>query len=338
LKTFGNHTFWGGYDTDGTIQHFKIGKESSTTNSLMVQNYTLGEIVIRTGSSATNSNLGRNRIVTTSSGISIQRGGVTQGDQYIVAGIIGAVDPLNSHLYINGNGTNSIIVDSGIGSVVLWTNTVKIGNTIPINGKYANLQFKLNAGDNWETQSSAFTETIKNNILNASAFGGNKGKITLIRNFEYIGGASGATTLIANTVYSGGFNFNIGRELYYTSLYPTLFDITGKFIGAVEPTMNFSLYFELGFLCKNSAMRQFKSYIQIQNASNVVIDNSYTQGIHYRTAQTTDEVIYYNLGPLKHIISAGHQIILSTSFIFTTGSEGASTFLEGKFTIERNPL
>ena len=91
-------------------------------------------------------------------------------------------------------------------------------------------------------------------------------------------------------------------------------------------------------MCKNSAMRQFKSYIQIQNSSNALIDNSYTQGIHYRTAQTTNEIIYYNLGPLKHIISAGDQIILSTTYDFTCGTEGALTFLEGKFTIERNPL
>ncbi len=101
----GNHIFWGGYDTAETTQHSKIGKESCTTNSLMVQNYTLSEIVIRTGSSATNCNFVRNRIVTTSSGISIQRAGLTQRNPIIVAGIIGAVDPLNSYLYINGNGT-----------------------------------------------------------------------------------------------------------------------------------------------------------------------------------------------------------------------------------------
>jgi hypothetical protein len=144
--------------------------------------------------------------------------------------------------------------------------------------------------------------------------------------------------LVANTVYSGGFNFNIGMELYYTGLYPNLFSQAGRYIGGIEDKMNFSLSFELGFLTKNSTMRQFKSYIQVQDVNNVVIDNSYTQGIHYRTGQTFNEVIYYNLGPLKHIMSGGQRIILSTSFDFTTGSEGAQTIMEGKFTIERNPL
>ena len=102
--------------------------------------------------------------------------------------------------------------------------------------------------------------------------------------------------------------------------------------------MNRGLSFELGFMCKNSSMRQLKTYVQIQDTNGAVIENTYTQGIHYRTAQTFIKIIYYNVGPMKHIITQGHQIFISTTYDFTTGSEGALTVMEGKFVIERNPL
>ena len=172
-------------------------------------------------------------------------------------------------------------------------------------------------------------------ISSLSAFGNNKGKITLAQNFEWIGRASGTTTLAANTLYNGTFNFSIGHELDFT--YPTLFGQDGKFLSGIG-SMNFSLSYELSFVCKNSTMRQIKSIISVQDTNGTGLDNTEVQGIHYRTATTFNEAIYYKLGPLKHIISAGHKIILVTTYDFTTGSEGALTGMNGKFTIERNPL
>ena len=172
-------------------------------------------------------------------------------------------------------------------------------------------------------------------FLNASIFGQNTGKISITKNFEFIGRASGTTTLANNTVYNNTFDFNVGLDL--NSYGPNLFGSDGKFQSGIG-SMNFTMYFEMAFTCKNSTIRQLKSSIIVKNTAGTNIDNSYTQGIHYRTAQTFNEIIYYGVVPLKHIISAGHQIILSTVYDFTTGSEGASTAMEGKFTIERNPL
>jgi hypothetical protein len=220
-------------------------------------------------------------------------------------------------------------------SITMDSNSVTIGSNVAnANGQKSNIQMYAADGINLETQSSAFTETFKNNIAFASIFGGNRGKRTIIRNFQIMG--QSGTTLAVNTTYNGGVNYNIGAQL--NAIDPGLFNSSGKFTSPNDPKMNFSMYFELGFRCKNSTMRQFKSYIQIQDTNNVVIDNSYTQGIHYRTGQTFNEIIYYNVGPLKHIITTGHQIILSTTFDFTTGSEGNLTVMEAKFTIERNPL
>jgi hypothetical protein len=346
LKTFGNHTYWGGYDTDGITKHFKIGKESSTTNSLMVQNYTLGEIVIRTGSSATNSNLGRNRIVTTSSGISIQRGGVTQGDQYIVAGIIGAVDPLNSHLYINGNGTNSIIVDSGIGSVVLWTNTVKIGNAIPVNGKYANLQFKLNAGDNWETQSSAFTEDLKAKLLSLRNFNNGTGKIEFIaESFWWLGFAYNLTTLIASRLYDfAGEGFYYGAEMSVGSWlnpfgYASMFDATGAYLLNDKP--NLTLIFEMDFTAAFSSVNYIISKVVVKNNAGTVLTETLDQGTYYNGAPQANARHYkylYSTAPLRHILNQGDRIFVNTRYIFTTPNSMTidGVKMKGKFSMHAN--
>ena len=199
-------------------------------------------------------------------------------------------------------------------------------------------------GTTWETQASAFTETLKTQIAttaakftDASAFGQNKGRITMLRGFDLIGRPAGTTTLVANTVYTGSTNYNVGLNLQ--SLWSQYFAANGGFLTTEGPSQhNWSLSFEMGFMCKNSTMRVLKTYIQVQNSSGVVIENTYTQGIHYRTAQTFNEIIYYNVGPLKHIINQGDRIFISTTYDFTTGSEGALTVMEGKFVIERNPL
>ena len=213
----------------------------------------------------------------------------------------------------------------------------------PINGRKSNFLMLASDGTTWETQASAFTETLKTQIAttaakftNASAFGGNRGRITLLRGFDLIGRPFGTATLVANTLYSGTMNYNVGQNLQ--SLYPDLFLSNGGFLNIESPTQDWSLSFELGFMCKNSTMRVLKTYIQVQNSAGNVIENTYTQGIHYRTAQTFNEIIYYNVGPLKHIINQGDRIFISTTYDFTTGSEGALTVMEGKFVIERNPL
>jgi hypothetical protein len=244
-------------------------------------------------------------------------------------------------MIIKSAGTTGLFLQS-TNVTQLDTKVVYIGSTTPLNGYYSTLAFYNSTGTAFENQNSAFTETLKTQITtttdkftNARIFGGNRGRIKMLRGFDIIGRPAGTPTLVANTVYTGSTNYNVGQNLQ--NLYPGLFLANGKFYSE-EGDMNWSFSFELGFMCKNSSMRQLKTYIQIQDTNGAVIENTYTQGIHYRTAQTFNEIIYYNVGPLKHIMKQGDQIFISTTYDFTTGSEGAQTIMEGKFTIERNPL
>ena len=58
---------------------------------------------------------------------------------------------------------------------------------------------------------------MSNKFLNASAFGGNKGKITLLRNFQIMG----QTALTNGQTYNGSTIYDVGAQLYLQ--YPGLF-------------------------------------------------------------------------------------------------------------------
>ena len=209
------------------------------------------------------------------------------------------------------------------------------------------------AGTDYEIQSSAFTETLKSQVINATAniiqlqtlnlkfssafgFGGSTGKISITRNLDIIG-LSGST-LSNSTLYSGGNLYNVGLGFRNTGLYNDLFDATGKFV-SMEGFMNFNIIFEMNFTCRNASFRQLTSRIVIRNDENTNIPGAITlyQGYQYNTAQTFHEVIYYNVS-MKHIINYGHYIYLDNAFNFTTSTLGTTSGMQGKITIERNVL
>ena len=113
--------------------------------------------------------MGQNKIITNSNGISLRCGGISAGDNVVTVGEIGATNTSDSHFYINGNGVNNISINSGIGATNLVTNMVWIGSgTANANGRKSNINM-LDASGNWETQSSAFTETLKAQITSSSS-------------------------------------------------------------------------------------------------------------------------------------------------------------------------
>ena len=288
------------------------------------------------------------KINTISSGLVLSR---THNNVYVSGGEIGLINSTNNVFHIVSSGTNDIYMSSGSGTTTITTtnninlssNTVYIGSITPAgNGYKTNLNFLEASG--YATQSSAFTETLKtqigtnqtnittlsNKFLNASAFGGNKGKITLVRNFQIMG----QTALTNGQTYNGSTIYDVGAQLYLQ--YPGLFFSNGEYTGD-EGDMNVSISFQFGFLCKNSSITIFKSYLEIRDTNNIVLDTVYTQGVHYNSASTLNNALYYNLGPIKHIMKEGDQIRLVTTYNLTAGNQGGYT-MDSVFTIERNPL
>ena len=229
------------------------------------------------------------------------------------------------------------------GSAITNTNTSRKSNIYMYNP----------AGTDWEIQSSAFTESLKSQVINATAniiqlqtlnlkfssafgFGGSKGKIRITRNFDIIG--LSVSTLLNSTLYSGSTLFNVGLAFRNTGLYNDLFDATGKFV-SMEGFMNFNIQFEMQFTSRNSQLKTLISRIVIRNDENTNIPGALTQfqGIQYSSTQTFHEVVYYNAS-MKHIIDYGHYIYIESSHQFTTGTLGTLTAMEGTITIERNVL
>ena len=143
----------------------------------------------------------------------------------------------------------------------------------------------------------------------------------------------GQTSLNNAQTYNNTTAYNVGAQL--NASYPTLFDVNGKFVGS-EST-NLGITFELEFLCKNSSMIIFKSYLSIINTAGAFVDGGLQQGVHFNSGTTFNNTIHYNIGPFKHIILTGHQIMLNTTYQFTANTT-AGVGMTSKFTIERNPL
>jgi hypothetical protein len=218
-------------------------------------------------------------------------------------------------------------------------------------------------GTVWETQSSAFTESLKTQITTSTTntatnttniatntnqiatinsrfsqafgFGGSKGKIKFNANFDILGSAIGTMFLANNTVYGPSF-FTLNVGIYFRNAgYTDLFDASGKLI-SIDAIMNFNMTFEMEFLCKNSAVNRLRSKIVIRNVDSIEVDQTQFQGMQYNVPLTLNESIMYNVGPLKHLIDLGHSIYLVTEYDFTTQSEGTLTRMNGRFTIDRN--
>ena len=170
LRLYGPNSFISAYrNSVPKTRDWYIGTMSTNNKQLQIGNEKQEGIYLKTGSSSTNTNLGQHKIVTHSSGISLRRGGITTGDTELIVGEIGATSTADPFLRINGNGTNSIALDAGIGAIYNGTNTVYIGaGTAAANGRKSNLLMLDATGNNYETQSSAFTEEIKTNITTMS--------------------------------------------------------------------------------------------------------------------------------------------------------------------------
>ena len=199
-------------------------------------------------------------------------------------------------------------------------------------------------GQNWETQSSAFTETIKQQIItttskftDASSFGGNLGKKKVIVNNFSIFGLGNITTLVNGTVYNNNTQyFNIGL-LFYNNGLSEYFNSNGTYI---YPTnVNFSFSFEMEFLTKSSNVVYVQSRFNLRNSTTgLEEDGTLYQGIYLNSASTTNEYIRYRVGPLKYIMTQNRSIYLQNMYNFSCGSIGNQTAISGHFTIERNPL
>jgi hypothetical protein len=349
LKMIGNHGFISSYDSALNTRDWYIGTPNSGNKNLNIINEKAGSITINSGSDGVTSNSGNNKINTISTGLVLSR----NGSSYYSGGEIGLINSTNNVFHIVSNGANDIYMSSGSGIMTLYTsssislnsNVIWVGSgTAAGNGRFSNINMLDAGGQNWETQSSAFTETIKQQIItttskftDASSFGGNLGKKKVIVNNFSIFGLGNITTLVNGTVYNNNTQyFNIGL-LFYNNGLSEYFNSNGTYI---YPTnVNFSFSFEMEFLTKSSNVVYVQSRFNLRNSTTgLEEDGTLYQGIYLNSASTTNEYIRYRVGPLKYIMTQNRSIYLQNMYNFSCGSIGNQTAISGHFTIERNPL
>ena len=318
-------------------------------------------IYLQTGSISGNANLGQNKIITNSNGISLRRGGISAGDNVVTVGEIGATNTSDSHLYINGNATNNILVNSGIGSISLQSNTVWVGSsTAAANGRKSNI-IMCDSSSNWETQSSAFTETLKTQLTSAStnyttinskftdvaSFWSNTGKYKTYVSTNALIGLS--DPLPSNSSYSNIASgtptyFNVGLYLYSNGL-SSIFGNTGRFM--LSTPMRFNISIEIDFdSCLGGeptggttgvGIKILESRIRINNAG-TEIDGTMWSGLHLSGYISSNKNVRYRL-TINCIMYYGYEIIFQTYYDFNTGiSSYTGAKLSATFILERQVL
>jgi hypothetical protein len=107
-------------------------------------------------------------------GINLYRGGTESGNTQTYIGSYGSNQSnlSDNNFYIGGNGVNTVSINAGIGNIgigganiTLSSNTVWIGSSSPAgNGRYTNINMLNSTGTGWETQSFAFTDSLKDQV------------------------------------------------------------------------------------------------------------------------------------------------------------------------------
>jgi len=337
LNLIGTHNYIGGNSGDDWI----IGREFSTDKKLSIRNTALEGIYITTGPGpASHPQPGYQKIVTRSGGLQFKQGGNTNND--VIIGEIGGINLSNSNFYINNNGINEIYINSGLGGITLSTNVLWIGSgNANANGRYSNINMLTADGNNWETQSSAFTEALKARLLTLKDFNNGTGKIEFIAaSLWWVGQAYNVINFAPSTLYqpSGtAAKKNVGEWLYAFSGYSSMFGSNGAYLLTDKP--NLTLVFEMDFSSNFSSVQALCSRIIVENSAGTVLSETFFAGVRYNSERDTHNMnIYYNTAPLRHILNQGDKIFVDTvhNILTPNSSTIASVVMKGKFSMMAN--
>jgi hypothetical protein len=343
MRMTGDHNYITGWSSTTNNRDWYLGTDSANIKKLTLQNEKAESIYLKTGSRTgtvitQNTNLGQNKVVVHGLGISFKRGGITAGDAEITAGEIGALDPLNSNLYISGNSTNDVWINSGLGATVLNTNMLWVGSgTINANGRYSNIKMK-DASGTWETQSSAFTEELKAKLL--KSFNSYAGKLEFIAaSYWWIGQVYNVTALAPNTHYQP-FGYagkkNIGEWIYaFVSGGSSMFSSNGSYLLYDQP--NLTLVFEMDFNSSFCSVQALCSRIIVENSAGSVLNETFFAGVRYNSERDAHNMnTYYSTAPLRHTLNQGDKIFVWTDHNIITPNSTTGITMKGKFSMLAN--
>jgi hypothetical protein len=204
------------------------------------------------------------------------------------------------------------------------------------------------AGTAWETQSSAFTDTLKQQITtNQTNIATNTTNITALQTsltnsktsiarINYSNGNSfllgRSTTLTANTNYSTlTFTLKVG-PLLYSSGYSAFFNSNGNWIYNSSQRVNFQ--FDMEFNGLDTGIKAMVSRFTVTSSTGTALIQSSRQGVRFNagTGNPLYTTLYYSTGNFVFDISYGDIVSIETENWFSTSSLGAGVTTTGNLT------
>jgi hypothetical protein len=284
---------------------------------------------------------------------------------YSSGGRIGLLDTTNSDFCIFSGLTNAIFMNSGSGSTTLETsnrinlqsNIVWVGSgTANANGRKSNINMYDATGTSWETQSSAFTETLKtqlisntNKFTDASSFY-NRGKYKTAIVSNVVIGLADPLPQSKNynnyTPTNNSNSFNASQYFSQSASLSSIFDSSGKFSSSTPMRFNVSVEMEfdthLNTIPSGTTgvgIKVLESRLRINNSVGSEIDGTYWQGLNLSGYISSNKYVRYRL-TINHIFYTGDQIILQSNYDFNTASSPSyvGARMTAMFILERQVL
>jgi hypothetical protein len=346
LRMAGNHSYIAAYETAGTRDYY-IGTPGAGVKNLLMVNEKQGSITMYSGLDGITPNAGRNKINTYSTGITLHRGGAPE----VYGGQIGLVNTTNTDLHLIGNGSNNIYMFSGTGNttvettgansvVRLTTSMLYVGSgTANPNGFYSNINMLDATGNVWETQSRAFTETLRASVFQSAAAVTNWNNIFQNQIIKLNTGTGNVSILGRSTTLTPSTNYPTKTELFnlgifMNGLFPTYFNASGEWIFNGGATQRVSIQFDINFLGLSTGIKAMVSRILINTAGGAAVEQSRPMGVRYNQAggNPLNTNLYYSTGQFVTDLQSGYKINLETENFFSTSTDGASVTTSGRLT------
>jgi len=357
--------------TGGTGERWYLGND--VTNRLTIINYDQDGIHLRSGcKSDFNRTLGWQPLKIYSLGVSLYRGGTETGNTETFIGNYGAnqSNETDNTFYISGNGVNNVNILASAGSVnvsgssvgitatnndiglnvggtrsiVANTNVLYLGSgTANPNGFFSNLNMLQPGGQNWETQSRAFTEALRASVVTsettvASLNTARTAAQTAIARIETTNGnfsiLGRSTTLMPSFIYPTKTHERSLGVLLHLNGYSSYFNASGQWSYNGGATQRVCFQYDITFNSLSTGIKAFVCNILQKTSGGTVIRESRPMGVRYNQSggNPLNSSLYVSTGEFVFDIQNLNLVTLETENFFSTSGDGASVTTTGRLT------
>jgi hypothetical protein len=221
------------------------------------------------------------------------------------------------------------------------TNVLYLGSgTANSNGFYSNLRMLDPTGNNWETQSRAFTESLRSSLvvlqpvaiavkqeiirIDIPTTGASNGNVVILGRTQTLTPSTNYT----NSVYAfnlGLFLYNNGGSAYFNS--------SGQWIYNAKQRV--SVQFDITFNSLSTGIKIFTTRLfTLPQTGSLNLFSSRPMGVSYNQGggNPLNNILYVSTGQFIVDISNLNRLFLETQNFFSTSGDGASVTTSGRLT------